>query len=101
VTELLGKRNEAIALQSGLASTYSQWPELPNEGVLSGLDAIIVSYYNGVGGLPLSGLKINGKRRPTCWSAEPGTNGNRFWLFHQNQQSYIQSVNVQINTTKP
>jgi hypothetical protein len=101
VAELQGKRTQALTLQSGLASAYSQWPALPNEGSLSGLDAIIVSYYNGVGGLPLSGLKVNGKRRPTCWSAESGTNSDRVWIFHQNQQRYIQSINAKINTTKP
>jgi hypothetical protein len=101
VTELQGKRTEAQALQSGLESTYSQWPALPNEGSLTGLDAIVVSYYNGTGGLPLSTRSINGKLRPTCWRERANPNGLKYWQFRQNQQNYVQSINRNINTQKP
>jgi hypothetical protein len=100
VTELLGKRTLALALQSGLASTYSQWPALPNEGSLSGLDAIIVSYYNGVDGLPLTEKFINGSKPRTPWKTLQ--NGQtKTWIFHQNSQNYVQSVNLRINSTTP
>jgi hypothetical protein len=98
VAELQGKRTLALALQSGLASTFSQWSELPNKGEPSGLDAIVVSYYNGVGGLPTKTL--NGKDRRTPWT--PRVSGQtRTWNFHQDQQDYVQSINLQINNTKP
>lgn len=98
VTELQGKRTQAVALSDGLAATYPQWPELPNEGGLSGLDAIVVSYYNGKGGLP--SRTLNGKDRKTPWT--PIRSGQiKTWDFHQNQQNYVQSVNSRINNINP
>jgi hypothetical protein len=100
VTELQGRRTEAQALQSGLASSYSQWPALPNEGSLSGLDAIVVSYYNGTGGLPNSDKRINGSKRRTPWKTREAGQ-EKTWVFYQNSQNYVQSVNLRINIIKP
>lgn len=93
ITELQGKLGSAQTLLDGLQSTYSQWPAVPNEGHLSGLDAIVVTYYNGTSGLP--SRRVNGSLRRTPWTPEI-RNNTRYWKFHQNQQDYVQSVNGQI-----
>jgi hypothetical protein len=98
VAELQGKRSDAISLRDDLAAAYPQWPALPNEGGLSGLDAIVVTLYNGKGGLP--SRTLNKRDRKTPWT--PRRSGQtKTWEFHQNQQDYVQSVNLRINNTTP
>jgi hypothetical protein len=98
VLELQGKLALAVALRDGLVATYPQWPALPNEGGLTGLDAIVVSFYNGVGGLPSRTISKVDRRTP--WT--PRKSGQtKTWEFHQNQQDYVQSINLRINNTTP
>jgi len=98
VAELQGKHTLAVELMNGLATTYPKWPALPNEGGLSGLDAIVVTFYNGTGGLPSRTINKINKRTP--WTANK-SGQTLTWNFHQNQQDYVQSVNLRINNTKP
>lgn len=98
ITELEEKVAAAEALRNGLQAAYPQWPAIPNEGHLSSLEAIIVTFYNGTAGLPLR--KINGANRKTPWTAEIAGQ-TRIWRFHQNSQNYVQSVNARINNTMP
>lgn len=93
INELQGKLSAAQSLQNGLHATYSQWPSIPNEGHLSGLDAIVVTYYNGTGGLP--SRRVGGSTKRTPWTPEL-QGSTRTWKFHQNSQDYVQSVNGQI-----
>ena len=98
ITELRGKLSAAQSMHSGLQSAYPEWPAIPNEGYLSGLDAIVVTYYNGTGGLPLTDRAVNGSIRKSCWKGRTRIQGGttRFWQFYQNSQNYVQSVNGQI-----
>jgi len=98
ITELQGKTAPAQALHDGLQAAYPDWPAIPYEGGLSGLEAIVVTLYNGTEDLP--SRVINGRSQKTCWTPEI-VNGKRVWLFHQNSQSYVQSVNSKINKQMP
>jgi hypothetical protein len=98
ITELQGKVGAAEALRNGLQAAYPEWPALPDEGHLSGLDAIVVTFYNGTASLP--SRKINGANRKTPWTPEMAGQ-TKTWQFHQNSQNYVQSVNSKINDTMP
>jgi hypothetical protein len=100
IAELQGKVSAATALRDGLVAAYPQWPTIPNEGHLSGLEAIIVTFYNGTAGLPRPDRNVNGGKPRTPWTGET-RNGAKVWQFHQNSQNYVRSVNAQINNIVP
>jgi|GEM_PF-4697808 len=104
IAELQVKATAAAVLRDGLQASYPQWPALPNEGQLSGLEAIVVTFYNGTEGLPSTDRPVNGAIRRSCWTARTQTQGGttvRVWRFNQNERNYVQSVNARINNTMP
>lgn len=98
IAELQGKLPAATALRDGLQASHSQWPGIPSEGSLSGLESIVVTYYNGTGGLPREAVNSSLKQSP--WKAEKN-GSDKIWQFHQNSQRYVESVNSRINNNKP
>ena len=93
IRELQGKLSNARSLYNGLQSIYSQWSNIPDEGRLSGLDAIVVTYYNGPAGLP--SRRVGGSIKRTPWTPEL-QGPSHTWTFRQNSQDYVKSVNGQI-----
>ena len=72
--------NQANTLYSGLTSNYPG--TIPNHLNFSGLEAIVISYYNGMAGGKIKQVPINGLSTSTCW----WLNGDGTWTFLPNQQ---------------
>jgi hypothetical protein len=91
-TEWQETLTEGQNLYAGLTATYPTYGTIPNYGHFSGLEAIVITYYNGMNGstrtptIPVNGY---GSQQGSCWY--PATNGS--WQFRQNSNSYVQGVN--------
>lgn len=97
--ELQGKITDGQKLYNALTTTYTNSGAIPNYGNFPALDAIVVTYYNGMYGgqmtttneVPVPGYSTN--QVHSCWI--PLENS---WLFLQNYQSYATNVNAIINS---
>ena len=78
---------KAQNLYAGLTSNYPG--TIPNRLQFSGLEAIVITYYNGMGGGSITKVPINGVPTSTCWYP----NGNGGWTFLPNGQNYVDTVN--------
>ena len=93
LTEIQSKRGPATALYNGLLATYQGSGPIPNHLSFSGLDSIIITMYNGIGGGKITRIPVKGyKNNPaTCWF--PTTGG---WEFLPNWKGYVDKVNANV-----
>ncbi len=82
IEELQGKASTAQSLHNGLTSTYPNSGAIPSYKHFSGLEAIVITYYNGMGGGQIRRVAVNGYRtRPrSCWAPFAGG-----WEFLHNR----------------
>jgi len=88
----------ATTFRDGLLAAYPTWGALPNAGHLSGLEAITVTYYNGVAGLPKE--IVNRRAKNSCWlhkSLKQNGQTVKYWKFEENVNRYCEKVNQQID----
>ena len=93
IQELQGKVAKSQALLNGLQTTYPQSGAISSYQQFSGLDAITITYYNGMFGGQLQRVQVKGYSRDplSCW--KPQTSG---WQFLQNINDYCHAVSIQI-----
>lgn len=87
--ELRGKSVPAQKLFDALQATYPSAGPIPHHLRFSGLESIIITYYNGMFGRQIKSIPIAGYRKPTksCWY--PRANQ---WIFLPNVNNYVDSV---------
>jgi hypothetical protein len=61
---------------------------IPNHDQFNGLEAIMLTDYNGMWGPQIRIIRINGVRTKTCWVPS-----GRTWAFLPNHQNYVDEVN--------
>ena len=87
------KYNAGLKTYNGLRATYPSYPDVSNRLRFSGLEALVVTFYNGGGGNTKS-IPLNGYgKRLTCWL--PGTVNK--WTFLPNQNNYVDMVDGKIS----
>lgn len=100
MTELQGKLSASQSLLTGLQATYTSSGTIPAYRHFSGLDAIVVTYYNGMAGGQIRRIPVNGyKNDPrTCWVPRSGG-----WTFLHNRYvdtdaktGYVYAVDQQV-----
>jgi hypothetical protein len=90
IQELQEKVGMAQKLYNGLNSTYSYSSgTIPNYLHFSGLESIIITYYNGMSGWQVDRVKASGydKNPRSCW--KPLSSG---WRFLPNVNNYVYEV---------
>lgn len=80
--------SKAQTLYAGLTGTYPG--TILNHLQFSGLEAIMITYYNGMYGKKIKTVLVNGVLTKTCWYP----NGHGTWLFLRNKQDYVDLVNT-------
>jgi hypothetical protein len=93
IAELQEKVTPSQDLYNGLQATYPASGSIPNHLSFSGLEAIIVTCYNGMSGGQIKYKLLNGhkKRQATCWDPIQGG-----WNFLPNRNNYVDEVNSYI-----
>lgn len=94
IEELQGKVSKAQSLRNALQATYPGSGAIPSYGPLSGLDALTITFYNGMYGGELKPIAVNGykKQQLTCWYPRGGG-----WAFLQNSNRYCEKVKAKLD----
>ena len=98
ITELQGKQVLATNLENALERSYPTWPQVDAATYirLGGLDAIVLTYYNGMYGGELEKVPVGNRTFLSCWKPMGTGTNNRTWRFLQNINNYVQHVNSHI-----
>jgi hypothetical protein len=83
----------ATSLYNGLTATYPAAGSIRTYGNFSGLESIVITYYNGMYGNQITSIPVHGyaKSPRTCW--KPNSSGNGWFPLLQNINSYVEEVN--------
>ncbi len=99
IQELQDKFILAKRLESSLEKAYPAWPKITEAtyGRFNGLDAITITYYNGMAGRQIERVLIGNKTKiASCWKPVHPSGSGASWRFLQNQNDYVQSINSHI-----
>jgi hypothetical protein len=100
INELQGKLADSEGLVNGLQVTYPNSGAIPNYRHFSGLEAIVITNYNGMAGGQIRRIPVNGYRKDprTCWVPRAGG-----WTFLHNRYvdtdaktGYVYAVDKQV-----
>ena len=99
IEELNGKLARAKKLEASLNKAYPEWPRISEAtyGGFNGLEAIVISYYNGMSGGQIQGIPITDEIEvATCWKTAKSSSGVRYWRFLQNRNKYVQNIDFHL-----